>query len=147
MEFVHTQKYILTSPRKLREVARVIKKLSPQKAVETLPFVEKRAAIVLSKVMKTAIANAKNRGVSPEDLLIKDIQIGEGPRLKRGRAASRSRWHPYQKKMSHVRVVLETKQKPEVEKNVVEEKKAEKEMTKAKDEKQNKKGEKSKKTK
>ena len=52
--------------------------------------------------------HAKNQGVSETDLVFKEIQIGEGPRLKRGKAASRGSWHPFKKRMSHIRVVLIT---------------------------------------
>ncbi|MCX6705253.1 MAG: uL22 family ribosomal protein [Candidatus Woesebacteria bacterium] len=107
-EFKATQKYLLMSPRKIRLVVSVIKKMKPAEAVEKLPFVQKRAGIEVSKVIKSAIASAKNAGVSETDLIFKEIQIGEGPRLKRGRAASRGMWHPFKKRMAHIRVVLTT---------------------------------------
>ena len=120
-EFKATQKYLLESPRKIRLVVDVIKKMNPSEAIEKLPFVGKRAALDLAKVIKSAISSAKNAGVSETDLTFKEIQIGEGPRLKRGRAASRGMWHPYKKRMAHIRVVLVTTKKevqnpkPEVE--------------------------------
>ncbi len=113
-EFKAVQKYLLESPRKVRLVVAVIKKMKPAEAVEKLPFVQKRAGIVLAKVIKSAIASAKNAGVSETDLFFKEIQIGEGPRLKRGRAASRGMWHPFKKRMSHIRVILTTVKKEEV---------------------------------
>jgi large subunit ribosomal protein L22 len=108
-EFIATQKYLLMSPGKIRLVVAVIKKMKPAEAIEKLPFVQKRAGIDLSKVIKSAMASAKNAGVSETDLIFKEIQIGEGPRLKRGRAASRGMWHPFKKRMSHIRVILTTK--------------------------------------
>jgi len=113
-EFKATQKYLLMSPRKVRLVVGVIKKMKPAEAVEKLPFVQKRAGIEVSKVIKSAIASAKNAGVSDTDLIFKEIQIGEGPRLKRGRAASRGMWHPFKRRMSHIRVILTTLKKEEV---------------------------------
>lgn len=106
MEIKSTQKYFLASPKKLREVSVMIKKLSPTKALEVLPFIQKRAAVVIAKVIKTAIANAKQKNISPDNLMIKEVQINEGPRLKRWRAGARGRAKPYQRKMSHIRVVL-----------------------------------------
>lgn len=94
------------SPRKVRLVADLIKKMKPTDAVEKLPFVQKRAGEAVAKVIKSAIANAKAQGVGEMELVFKEIQIGEGPRLKRGRAASRGRWHPFKRRMSHIRVVL-----------------------------------------
>jgi large subunit ribosomal protein L22 len=108
-EFIATQKYLLMSPRKIRLVVAVIKKMKPAEAIEKLPFVQKRAGTDLSKVIKSAMASAKNAGVSETDLIFKEIQIGEGPRLKRGRAASRGMWHPFKKRMAHIRVILTTK--------------------------------------
>lgn len=109
-QYIATQKYLLESPRKLRLVVEVVKKMKPVDAVEKLPFVQKKAAKDLAKVIKSAIANAKAQGISDSDLVFKEIQIGEGPRLKRGRAASRGMWHPFKRRMSHIRVVLKTLQ-------------------------------------
>jgi large subunit ribosomal protein L22 len=114
-EFKATQKYLLMSPRKIRLVVAVIKKMKPVEAVEKLPFVQKRAGAEIAKVIKAAIAAAKNAGVSETDLVFKEIQIGEGPRLKRGKAASRGMWHPFKKRMAHIRVIL-VSTKVEVEK-------------------------------
>jgi large subunit ribosomal protein L22 len=109
-EYKATQKYLIMSPRKLRLVVGLIKKMKPADAVERLPFAERRAAGDLAKVIKSALANAKNQGVSETDLVFKEIQLGEGPRLKRGKAASRGRWHPFKRRMSHIRVILTTKE-------------------------------------
>lgn len=107
-EYKSTQKFLLVSPRKVRLVTGVVKKMKPAEAIEKLPFTGKRAAADLVKVIKSAIANAKTQGVSETELVFKEIQIGEGPRLKRGRSASRGRWRPFKKRMSHIRVVLKT---------------------------------------
>lgn len=122
------------SPRKLRLVVGLIKKMKPMDAIERLPFASRRAATDLGKVIKSAVANAKNQGVSETDLIFKEIQIGEGPRLKRGKAASKGRWHPFKHRMSHIRVILTTK-KEEVKvkkEEKVEEKKEVKEVKSAK---------------
>ena len=99
------------SPRKIRLVVAVIKKMKPVEAVDKLPFVQKRAGAELAKVIKNAITSAKNAGVADTDLIFKEIQIGEGPRLKRGKAVSRGMWHPFKRRMSHIRVVLTTRNK------------------------------------
>jgi large subunit ribosomal protein L22 len=113
MEIKSVQKFVKTSPRKLRLVAALAKKMKPAEAIEKLPFSRKRAADPLVKVIKTAVANAKERGLKEENLIFKEIQINEGPRLKRGRPASRGVWHPYKRRMSHIRVVLVEKKKME----------------------------------
>lgn len=104
------QKYIRTSPQKLREVVRGFKKVNdPQKVADYLQFSDKRAARPLAKTLKSAIANAKNRGQTGE-LIIKEFQIGEGPTMKRFRAASRGMAHRILKRTSHIRIILETKE-------------------------------------
>jgi len=108
MEVKAEAKYIRMSSRKVRLVVDAIRGLSPQKALEYLKFVNKRAAGPLSKVIKSAIANAKNNfGLKPEDLRFKEIQVGEGPTLKRWRAVSRGRAHQIMKRTSHIKVILE----------------------------------------
>ncbi len=106
MEYISEQKYLIISPRKLRPIVEIIKKLKPSQALEKVSFIKKRGSEYLYKVIKSAIANAYQKGSSAEKLIFKEIQIMEGPRLKRGRPVSRGRWHPIKKRMSHIRVVL-----------------------------------------
>ena len=106
-QFKATQKYLLMSPRKIRLVVELIKKMKPAEAVEKLPFAHKRAGAEIAKVIKSAIASAKNRGVGEGDLVFKEIQVGEGPRLKRGKAVSRGMWHPFKRRMAHIRIILQ----------------------------------------
>lgn len=113
MEFKSEQKHLLLSPRKIRPVVDVIKKLTPVKALDVLPFVKKRASEFLFKVIKSALANAVQKGADVNSLVFKEIQIGEGPRLKRGNPVSRGRWHPIKKRMSHIKVILATKKADE----------------------------------
>ncbi len=116
--FTSTQKYLIIGPRKVREVVALVKEMSPVTALEKLVFVRKRSSELLAKVIKTAMAQARVKGVSDSDLVFKEIQITEGPRLKRGRPVSRGRWHPYKKRMSHIRVTLSVNKK-KVEKSEV----------------------------
>jgi large subunit ribosomal protein L22 len=109
MQVVSTQKYIRTSPRKLRLVVGMVKDLSPLDAFERLPFTGKRAAEPVRKTLGTALANAKDKGLDEKELVFKEIQIGEGPRMKRWRAGARGRAKPYKRRMSHIRVVLTTR--------------------------------------
>ncbi len=109
MEFVSTQKYIRVSPRKLRQVVFMAKSLKPTQAVEALPHIGKRSGLIVIKALKTAIANATAKGVNPEELVLKEIQVGEAPRLKRYRPGSRGAAKPYVRRTSHLRIVLEAK--------------------------------------
>lgn len=108
MEIKAKSKYIRISPRKLNLVAKSIKGLSLQKALETLAFLEKKAARSLLKTLKSAIANAINNfKLKEEGLKIKSIEILKAPMLKRWRPVSRGRAHPYAKRTSHIKVILE----------------------------------------
>ncbi len=119
--YLSTQKFFRMSPRKLRLVADAVKKMRPVDAIEALPFSGKRAAHPLSKVIKTAVANAVAAGVDAQTLVFKEIQINQGPTLKRGIAVSRGQWHPIMKRMSHIRVAVVAGQaKPEVSEKAVE---------------------------
>jgi large subunit ribosomal protein L22 len=110
MDIKAQQKFLITSPRKLREIVGLVKDMPPVEAFEKLPYVKKRAAEPLKKVIGTAIANAKQLGANETDLVFKEIQINQGPRLKRWRAGARGRAKPYKKRMSHIRVVLTTRE-------------------------------------
>lgn len=112
MQAISTQKYIRVSPRKLRLVADMTRKMTPVEALSVLPYVNKAAAIHIEKVVKSAVANAKVMGANENELVFKEIQVSEGPRLKRGIAVSRGMWHPIVKYMSHIRVIVETKETP-----------------------------------
>lgn len=106
MEAISIQKNIRISPRKIRVVSDLIVNMSPVEAVETLPLIRKRAALVLLKVIKSAVANARQKGMNIDELKFKEIQVNEGPTLKRWRPVSRGSAHSIFKRMSHIRVVV-----------------------------------------
>jgi large subunit ribosomal protein L22 len=98
------------SPRKVRLVADVIRTQTPLQAVNTLTTVRQRGAVVLLKTLKAALANAQNnKKADTEKLFFKEIQVTQGAALKRFHPSSRGRVHPYKKRTSHVRIVLEEK--------------------------------------
>lgn len=109
------QKYIRMSSRKIRKVADSVRGIEdPARIVEYLQFINRRASLPLSKTLKQAIANAKNNmKLSEDNLRVREIQVGEGPRYKRFRAGSRGIAKPILKRTSHIRVILETKGKEE----------------------------------
>lgn len=134
MEIITTQKYLRISPRKLMPIATLAKKMRPGQAVEVLPLLSKKGAPILAKAVLNAIAIAKEKGISVDELSFKEIQVNEGPRLKRGMPVSRGMWHPIKKRMSHIRVVLITKEKKtpvKEEEKVVEKQSEEKVKAKA----------------
>ncbi len=111
MEFKAEQKYAKISPTKVRPLVLRIKPMEIGEALEILPLVPNRGASFLIKVIKSAVANAVQKGFSVSDLAFKEILVNEGPCFKRGRPVSRGMWHPYVRRTSHIKVVLQTKDK------------------------------------
>ncbi len=101
-------RYLRISPRKVRLVARELKGMKAQEAVEFLEFVPKKAARPLKKLILSAIANAENNFEIPADnLYIKKIAVDEGPVYKRGFPRARGSMDIIRKRTSHIGVVLE----------------------------------------
>lgn len=106
MEVISTQKYIHTSPRKIRLVVDMVRKMTPGKALGVLQFTQKEAAKNVSAAIKTALANAKQKGLDEDKITFKTLEVNEGPTMKRIRAGTRGRAKPYQRRMSHLKIVL-----------------------------------------
>ncbi|MBI4037333.1 50S ribosomal protein L22 [Candidatus Daviesbacteria bacterium] len=106
MEVTTIQKYIHTSPRKLKLVADLVRALKPDQALQTLEFTNKAAARPLAKAIKTVLASARQQNLKEADLTFKKLEINEGPILKRMRAGSRGHADPYTKRTSHIKIVL-----------------------------------------
>lgn len=103
------QKYVRTSPQKLRLIVKTIKDFSPDKALEYLKFLNKRAAEPLAKTIKQAIGNAVNNKKIKEEFEFDKIEITPGSVFKRFRPVSRGRAHPILKRTSHIKVILRIK--------------------------------------
>lgn len=102
------------TPRKLRLLADFVRGKNAKKAVAELSFVNKRHAEGVAKLIKSALANAKeNKGMSVDDLVISDIQIQEGKAMRRHRAGSRGRAVVFRRRLSHMSVTLAPKPKQE----------------------------------
>ncbi len=106
MEARHTQKYLHTSPRKLRLVADLIRKIQPIKALDVLEFTTKAASIEMSKAVKTALGNAKQLGMDQAATSFKTLSVEESLKMKRFRAGTRGRAKPYKRRMAHIKIVL-----------------------------------------
>ncbi len=98
------------SPRKVRLVADLVRGMDAKKAETQLKFLTKRAARPFLKLLNSAVANAShNFDVEKDNLFISEIQVNEGPTLKRWRARAMGRAAPIMKRTSHINLVLETK--------------------------------------
>lgn len=106
MEVTTIQKYIHTSPRKLRLVADMVRKMELSKAVDVLRLTPKAAAKDLAKAIETVLANVRQAGVDVTKVGIKKIEINESMKMRRFRAGTRGRVKPYKRRMSHIKIVL-----------------------------------------
>jgi large subunit ribosomal protein L22 len=112
--------YLRIAPRKVRIVADLVRRKSVEEAQTILNFTTKKAAPILVKLLKQAVANAKtNLQLEEKNLYISKILIDEGPKYKRWRPRARGMAAPIQKRTSHVTVVLdEIVKKPKKAKKV-----------------------------
>lgn len=111
MEIIAVSKGVRIAPRKVRLIADAIRKLSLSEALVSLSVLNKRAAGPLNKTLKSAIANAKNNNqVNVEDLTIKTIDVLEATSFKRFHPSTRGRVHPYKRRGSHIKIILEKKE-------------------------------------
>lgn len=109
MEITASAKYLRISPRKLRLLTRGLGGLSPEKALARLKFQPQRGSEFLAKVLKQAVANAKNNFQINEGLTIKSLEIGEGPAFKRMDKSHGARFDRgiIKKRTAHVFLTLE----------------------------------------
>lgn len=94
------------APRKVRAVAGIIKGLSVQEAEAQFLSQRRRASEPLLKLLRSAVANAKNNNLSLEKLYVSSLRVDGGPMYKRGLPRAMGRVTPLQKKTSHVSLVL-----------------------------------------
>ncbi len=107
MEVRSIYKYARISPFKAREVTREIQGLPVSAALDLLAFIPKKAAFLIGKTLKSAIANAENNAnLKPDVLVVKEAIVGEGPTLKRIMARARGSASKILKRTSHIRIVL-----------------------------------------
>lgn len=106
MEARATAKFIRSSPRKVRLVVDLIRGRNVSEALDILRFTKKRAATQVTKVLKSAIANAeqKDESTDVDRLSVSKAYVNEGPRMKRMRPAPMGRALRYQRRMSHISI-------------------------------------------
>jgi large subunit ribosomal protein L22 len=107
MQVTSTYRYARISAFKAREVTRAIQGRSASDALDLLAFSPKKAAFLVKKTLKSAIANAENNAsLKVDTLLVKEAVVGEGPTYKRFRARARGSASPLRKRTSHIRIIL-----------------------------------------
>jgi len=107
MQVKSIHRFAKISAFKAREVTRAIQGLPATDAVDILRFTPKKAAGLILKTLKSAIANAENNNqLNPNDLVVKEAVVGEGPTLKRFQPKARGSAGPIRKRTSHISVTL-----------------------------------------
>ena len=104
-------KYVRISPTKIRPVIELVKGANVEGAISKLGLVNKKGAYYLSKVLKSALSNAKNKGYQEDKLFISRLVANPGPVLKRYRAASFGRASMIRKRTSHIVAELDASEK------------------------------------
>lgn len=111
MEIPAKLNYYRMSPRKVRIVADLVRGKKTKEAISSLGFSKRKAAPIILKILKSALANAKNnfKIKDDENLYIKKITVDEGPTLKRYMPRAHGRATMIHKRTSHINVVLSEK--------------------------------------
>jgi large subunit ribosomal protein L22 len=106
-------KGVRISPRKVSVVASLVRGRTVADALVILSHTPRNSATSVIKVINSAKANADhNHGYKPDTLHIVEISVTPGPRSKRFRPVSRGMAHPYQKRTSHIKVVVDGEMRP-----------------------------------
>lgn len=113
MQAVARARYIRGSARKMRQVMDLIKGRNVEDALNILRFTHKKGALILEKIVRSAVANAQNiygdKIHYPYTLRIVEVHCDEGPMLKRIRARAMGRAFRIRKRSFHVKVVVTDK--------------------------------------
>lgn len=121
MEAVAKLHNVPTSPRKMMQVADMIRGERVAKALNILKYEPKIGAARLEKLLLSAIANWQNKNedesLENADLFIKEIRVDNGRMLKRLRPAPQGRAHRIRKRSNHVTLVIDSMSEPVAENN------------------------------
>ncbi|MBO6178096.1 MAG: 50S ribosomal protein L22 [Selenomonadaceae bacterium] len=108
MEAKAVAKYVRIAPRKVRVVMNLIRGKNIAEAFAILKFTPKAGSEVLTKVLKSAVANAENNfDMDSDRLYIKTAFVDEGPTLKRIHPRSRGQAFKILKRTSHITVIVD----------------------------------------
>ncbi len=108
MEAKAVVKHVRISPQKARLVVDLIRGKKVEDADAKLGFTDKKAAGIVRKVLKSAMANAaQNPNIDENILYVREIFVDQGPSLKRWRARAQGRAASIRKRTSHITVILD----------------------------------------
>lgn len=100
-------KFIRISPTKVRKILEVVKGKPVEDALNNLKFMPQKAAGILDKVIRSAVANADQKsGIDVDSLLVRNVCVDQGMSLKRFRPRAQGRAYRIVKRTSHITVTL-----------------------------------------
>ncbi|WP_333785127.1 50S ribosomal protein L22 [Thermocrinis sp.] len=100
-------RYAKISPTKARQVLRIIQGTKAGDALYQLKFIPKKAARIVEGVLKSALANAQQKGMDLDSLYIKKAVADEGPMYKKWMPRAHGRATMIRKRTSHITIELE----------------------------------------
>ena len=107
MEALAKHRFARTSAQKARLVADQIRGLPVAQALDILTYSTKKAAVLVKKVLESAIANAEhNQGADIDELKVAKVFVDEGPTMKRIMPRAKGRADRILKRTSHITVVV-----------------------------------------
>lgn len=107
MQAVAILKHAHISPQKARLVADQVRSLPVGRALQVLTFSDKKAAVLIKKVLESAIANAEhNEGADIDELKVAAVCVDCGPLLKRMHARAKGRGNRIVRRTSHITVTV-----------------------------------------
>jgi len=106
-------RWVRISPRKLARVAELVRGKLALRALDTLKFMPQKGARILEKVVKSAVANARNNYKLDENkLIVSEAFVNKGVIMRRWQPRARGRAFPILKRTSHVTVWVSPKPEP-----------------------------------
>ncbi|MEY4617178.1 MAG: hypothetical protein RJB66_2138 [Pseudomonadota bacterium] len=107
MEVKASLKYARVGAQKARLVADLVRGKDVSDALKILKFSDKKTAVMIKKLIESAVANADVKGtVDSDNLFVKMISVDGGPSLKRFRPRAQGRAYGVMKKTSHINLIL-----------------------------------------
>ncbi|HNX04965.1 MAG TPA: 50S ribosomal protein L22 [Opitutales bacterium] len=107
MEVQAKSYFVHISPIKVRDVARNIRGMNAEDAINLLRFIPRKAARLIAKTLQSAMANAENNNnLSAGSLVVAKLLVDEGPAIKRFKPVARGSAHKFKKRTTTITVVL-----------------------------------------
>ena len=107
MSWTARHRYARISPRKVKPVMDLIRGRDVEEALNLLKFMPHRAAMLVRKVLASAVANATEAEADTDSLYILQAYVNEAPTMKRWQPKDRGRAFPIRKRNSHITITIE----------------------------------------